>query len=462
MLKKFIGDKAFYRRLFVLMIPIMVQNGITNFVSMLDNIMIGRLGTPEMTGVAVVNQLMFVFNLCIFGAVSGAGIFGAQFFGRGDTDGVRHSFRFKYIFSTVMTVLAVLLFATCGEWLIGLYLKGEGSAQDIAATMVFAKKYMTVMAIGMLPYALSQCYASTLRETNQASVPMCAGIVAVIVNLMFNYVLIFGALGFPALGVAGAAIATVIARFAELAVVAIWSWRNRYENSFIIGAFKSLCIPKELVWRITVKGMPLMINESLWAAGMALLSQCYSMRGFEVVAANNIAQTFYNLFSIVFVSTGGAIGIILGQMLGNGELEEAKAESIRLIAFSVISSVIIGALYAFLGIFIPHLYNVDGSVKILATRLMQITAAAMPFFAFTHSCYFTLRSGGKIAITFVFDCCFVWAINLPVVYLVTKYTDVNILAVFAISESVHILKCVLGGWFVAKGVWIRNLVASDG
>lgn len=461
MLKKFVGDKAFYKRLFVLMIPIMVQNGITNFVSMLDNIMIGRLGTPEMTGVAVVNQLIFIFNLCIFGAVSGAGIFGAQYFGNGDTDGVRHSFRFKYIFSIAMTVLAMILFVTCGEWFIGLYLKGEGSAQDIAATMVHAKKYMTVMGIGLLPYALSQCYASTLRETNRASVPMYAGIIAVIVNLMFNYVLIFGALGFPALGVAGAAIATVIARFAELAVVAIWSWKDRYENGFIIGAFKSLYIPKKLVFKITVKGMPLMLNESLWAAGMAILSQCYSMRGFEVVAANNIAQTFYNLFSIVFVSTGGAIGIILGQMLGSGRLDEAKDESIRLISFSVITSVVIGAIYAFAGIFIPYMYNVEDSVKILATRFMQITAAAMPVFAFTHSCYFTLRSGGKIAITFIFDCCFVWLVNLPVVYLVTKYTSISILAVFAISESVHILKCLLGGWFVAKGVWIKNLVVAE-
>lgn len=429
---------------------------------MLDNIMIGRLGTPEMTGVAVVNQLMFVFNLCIFGAVSGAGIFSAQFFGKGDTDGVRHCFRYKYISSVLLTVAAVALFFTCGDWLIGLYLKGEGDVQDIAATMVFAKKYMTVMALGMLPFALTQCYASTLRETNRASAPMYAGIVAVIVNLMFNYVLIFGAFGFPAFGVAGAAIATVIARFTELAVVMIWSWRDRHENAFITGAFRSLYIPKKLFREITVKGMPLLLNEGLWAMGMALLSQCYSMRGFEVVAANNISQTFYNLFTIVFTATGGAIGIILGQMLGNGQLDEAKEESVKLIAFSVAASVITGAAYAFAGIFIPHMYNVEGSVKTLATQLMLINAVAMPFFAFTYACYFTLRSGGKIAITFVFDCCFVWLINLPVVYLVTKYTDVNILMVFAISESVHILKCVLGGWFVAKGVWIRNLVATSG
>ena len=122
MLKKFIGDKAFYRRVFMIAIPIIIQNGITNFVSLLDNIMIGQVGTVQMSGVAIVNQLMFVFNLCIFGATSGAGIFTAQFFGSGDNDGIRHTFRFKILIGVLLTALGLGAFLFYGTPLIQLYL----------------------------------------------------------------------------------------------------------------------------------------------------------------------------------------------------------------------------------------------------------------------------------------------------------------------------------------------------
>ncbi len=461
MLRKFIGDRGFYKRVFVLLIPIMVQNGITNFVSMLDNIMIGRLGTAEMTGVAVINQLVFVFNLCIFGVVSGAGIFGAQFFGKGDSEGVRHTFRFKIIFSAIIGLLCIFLFTMFGDTLINLYLRGEGDPQSAAAALEYAKKYMYVILIGLLPYAWSQCYASTLRETGQAKIPMHAGIIAVIVNLCFNYVLIYGCFGFPALGVVGAAIATVLARFAELAIVAVWTRKNADSNSFILGAFRSMYIPGRLIWSIVLKGTPLMINETLWGAGVAMVNRCYSLRGLDVVAANNISQTFYNVFAVAFMSVGVAIGIILGQILGSGDLEGAKAESKKLIAFSVFVSIGVGVVYAVAAEFVPLMYNTEPRVKELTTGFMQLTALAMPFIAFSHSSYFTLRSGGKIAITILFDSCFMWVVNVPVVWLAVEFTNLNVLGIFALAEGTSVIKSALGAWLVGKGIWIKNIVADE-
>ena len=189
-------------------VPIMIQNGITNFVGLLDNIMVGCVGSEQMTGVAIVNQLLMVFNLSIFGAISGPGIFGAQFYGSGDREGMRNTFRFKVIICSIIVLGGILIFMCWGENLIGLYLQGEGAATAIDATMHYAKQYLWVMLFGLLPFGVEQIYTSSLRESGETMVPMVAGILAVGVNFVLNLVLIFGLLGFPKLGVVGAAVAT--------------------------------------------------------------------------------------------------------------------------------------------------------------------------------------------------------------------------------------------------------------
>ena len=219
MLKNYIGDRNFYSKMLKLSVPIMIQNGITAFVNMLDNIMVGALGSEEMTGVAVANQLIFIFNLCIFGILSGAGLFSAQFKGKSDHDGIRHTFRFKIIAGVGITAAAMAVFFFFGEGLCSLYMQGQGGDIDPVATLAFAKEYLFLMLIGLIPYTIAQCYASTQRDMSLPVSSMVAGIVAVMVNLILNWILIFGHFGAPKLGIAGAAIATVISRFAELAIV---------------------------------------------------------------------------------------------------------------------------------------------------------------------------------------------------------------------------------------------------
>ena len=454
MIKKFIGDKRFYKRIIVLMLPILIQNGITNFVNMLDNIMVGRVGEIEMTGVSSTNQLIFVFNLCIFGAVSGAGIFGAQFFGSGDTKGLRNTFRFKMIFCTVLSVAVGAIFLFFGEDLIWLYLKSEENTAKATAALAHGYDYLKIMLISFIPAGIVQCYSSTLRETGKTVPPMMAGVIAVLVNLALNYVLIFGNFGAPALGVAGAAIATVTARFVEFFILVIWTARHKE-----IGAYKSLRVPLKLVKQIVVKGFPLMLNETMWALGMAFLNQCYSQRGMAVVTANNIVQTFFNVFSVAFMAVGVSIGIILGQLLGAGKTEEAKDTSTKLIAFSVFTSLVFSVMFAVSAIFIPEIYKIDSSVKLLATRMMQICALAMPLDAFANSSYFTLRSGGEALITFIFDSGFVWVVAVPTAFVLSRFTDIPILPLYAVCQGINIIKCSIGLYFVKKGKWIKNIVS---
>lgn len=455
---KLIGSKNFYKKVFSLIIPIMVQNGITNFVNMLDNIMVGSVGTTEMTGVAITNQLIFVFNLCIFGAISGAGIFGAQYAGKGDSDGVRHTFRFKLIIGVLFSALAILFFVFCGNALISSYLKGDGSIENVIASHNAARSYMLIMLIGFIPFALSQSFSSTLRETGRSVPPMVAGVVAVGVNLAFNYLLIFGKLGCPRLGVAGAAIATVISRFVELFIMIGYTVSTKGINPFIVGAFRSLYVPLDLVKRIIVRGLPLMLNEALWASGMAVVNQCYSVRGLNVVAANNINQTFFNVFAVAYMAVGVSIGIILGQMLGAGETEKAKDAATQLTFVSIVISVVVGAAFFVCAAFIPNLYNTSSEVRRLAVGLMQICAVTMPIEAYAHALYFTLRSGGKTAITFVFDSGFIWIIHVPIAFLLSRFTGVGIFPLYLICQLLALLKSALGFYFVKKGVWANKIV----
>ncbi len=459
MLKKLTGDRAFYRQLLVLMLPIMVQNGITNFVNMLDNIMIGAVGTAQMTGVAVTNQLFFVFNLCIFGAVSGAGIFGAQYFGSGDYEGVRHTFRFKFVFCGLLAAAGIALFVFEGEELLALYMQGEAGSANAAETLNYAKGYMLIMLVGLLPYTIVQCYSSTLRESANPTLPMLAGVAAVVVNLVFNYILIFGKFGAPALGVNGAAIATVLSRFVELAIVMVCSHKDKAKYPFMTGVYRSLYVPKKLIGSLFVKGLPLMVNETLWAAGVAVISQSYSLRGLDAVAASNISQTFWNVFSIAYMAVGVAIGIILGQLLGANKLKEAKEASGKCIAFAFVIASAVAVVYIVCAEFIPLAYNTEPEIRHLATRLMQITAIAMPFGAVTHSSYFILRSGGKMLITFIFDCGFMWGASVSLAFFLSRFTDISFLWLFAAVQSVDAIKALLGVLLVKKGFWVKNIVA---
>ncbi len=435
----------------------MIQNAITNFVGFLDNIMVGQLGTAQMSGVAIVNQFIFVFNLCVFGGLSGAGIFGAQFYGNGDQKGVRDTFRFKVIAGIVIIVGTLAVLLTQGESLIRLYLNGEGSV-DPALTLQYGKEYLAVILLGIIPFVLVQIYASTLRETGQTMVPMISGIVAVFVNLVFNYILIFGHFGAPKLGVAGAAIATVMARVVELLIVVIWTHRNKAKNAFIVGAYRTLRVPADLALRIVKKGMPLLFNEVLWAAGIAVVNQCFSLRGLEVMAGLNISSTIGNLFNVVFIAMGSAVAILVGQQLGANEFERAKETSAKVIAFSVVLTIGTSILMIVLGSLFPRLYNTTPEVRQLATNFIRITACVMPMQAFLHATYFTIRSGGKTVITFLFDSGFSWCVALPFAYLVVHFTGLGILTIFAMYSLLDSIKAVVGFILLKKGIWVQNIV----
>lgn len=458
--KVLVGDREFYSKLFAVAVPMIIQMGITNLASLLDNLMVGKVGTEEMTGVSIANTLIFVFNLMIFGALSGAGIFTAQFYGQGNHEGVRHTVRFKYWSVLLICAIGATVFLLFGETLIQRYLTGEENANiDPVLVTKYGRQYLNLILLQFLPFAIVQVYSSTMKETGQTVVPMVGGILSVFVNLILNYVLIYGKFGAPALGVRGAAIGTIASRVAEMLVVVGWAHLHPEKNQFVKRLYRHFFrVPGDLVKKILIKGFPLFLNEFLWSLGVSVLTYCYSLRGSDVVTAMNISNTLNNLFSVFFLAIGNSVGILVGHLLGAGKLEEAKLTAYRIVAFSSMLCVVIGgALAATSGLF-PQMYNTYPEIRALASKFIVVLGCFMPMNAYLHATYFTIRSGGKTLVTFLFDCCFMWVVTIPVAYVLAKFTALPIVPLYAVCTGIDLIKCTIGTVLMAKGMWLNNIV----
>lgn len=371
---------------------------------------------------------------------------------------MRHVLRFKLYFVIAASVLGILILHFFGSPLISLFLHEGSEEGDLVKTLNFGLDYLKIMLIGLPLYAVSQCYASSLKETGETFIPMIGSGTAVLVNLAFNYILIFGKFGFPVMGVKGAAIATVLSRVVELAIIAIWAHTHTKRFGFFSKLYSSFRVPKALTFDIIKKGSPLMFNELLWSMGMSTLTACYSMRGLATVNALNISSTVSNLFNVVFMAIGSSIAIIVGNLLGAGKFEEARDTDRKIITMSVLGCFIFGSLLAVSAKYIPNLYETTDEVKSLATSFLLICAVSMPLNAFTHGCYFTLRSGGQTKITMAFDSCFVWVICIPLAYCLANFTSIPIIPMFIICTATELIKCVIGYFFVKSDRWVKNIV----
>ena len=204
--------------------------------------------------------------------------------------------------------------------------------------------------------------------------------------------------------------------------------------------------------------MPLLVNECLWAIGMSLLSMSYSMHGLAVVAGISISSTVTNLFNMVFMAFGTSIGIVVGQLLGADQFEEAVDVDRKMIALSIFVSILVAAVVFFAGSFFPMLYNTTQESKELALYFIRVSACFMPIVSFMHATYFTLRSGGKVWITFLFDSVFILCINVPMAFLLYSVFHLSIWVIFPLIQAMDLLKCIFGFILIKRRVWVHNIV----
>ncbi len=457
-MKKFIGDKKFYRLLLAILIPIVLQQLLTQFVNLLDNIMIGIVGNNEMTGVSLANQILFVYNLCVFGSLSGASIFATQYFGARNKDGYQEAFKFKWLMGIIIFVIFTLVLIFFNEPLLKAFINSnEGDFTDPTIVLEEGKKYLLIMLVGNLFFMLKEIYASSLREMKETLFPMICGVIAIFINLVLNYLLIYGKLGLPELGVSGAAIATVISRVVEFIIIVIYTYFKRHKFDYLIGIFKKPLPHLRAVKRFLPKTLLLLSNEFFWSLGLTVVVSCYSLRGLDAIASLNIANTVCNLFITLGTSLGNATAIVIGNMLGSGETKEAKDASYKILAFAIVAATGFTILMIISSFIVPNIYDTSDSIREVARVLIIIGALFLPVQAFNTCSYFILRAGGKVLLTILFDSVYIWIVRLPLAFVLSKFTGLSIIWLYLLISSTDVLKTFLGYYLVDKGIWLKQL-----
>lgn len=456
-MSKLIGSKQFYKEVIAIIIPIMIQQGITTFVGLLDNIMVGRLNVDAIAGVSIANQIIFIVTIALVGGLAGPGIFIAQYFGAKDEEALKQAFRAKMILAFLITVVAMVVLFIFGETFVRAFAKNDDQSLGVynEVAIAYGMDYLRVITLGLPFLAGIQLYASTFREVAQTKVPMFAGIISVFVNLSFNMLLIFGYLGFPRLEVEGAAIATFIARIVEFGILLYVAYKTKMV--FTQDIFKHFRIDKKRFNNLVKKSIPLLTNELLWSTSMTLLLWAYSQRGTSVTAAYNISNTVANLFFIIFGALATGISVMVGNELGANQIEKAKENAYKLLFFSVIVCLGFGLILAIIAPFVPNLYNVTESVKTQATQFMWVISGLMWIFAFNAGCFFILRAGGMVVLTLLFDSFFAWIVILPIAVILSLYTTIPVIVIYLLAELTNLIKGFIGFHFVKNGKWARNL-----
>ena len=447
-MKTFIGDRQFYKTLFQVAAPLVLQQLITTSVQLVDNVMVGRLGESSIGAVSVINQLYFIVILVTFGAYAGAGIFTSQFFGSGDHDKLKQTFRFKLITGALIALIALIIFTVFGENLIRLFTKNPETIKQGLA-------YLKIARWSAFPWVISVAISNTFREMSITKPLLYISIVAIITNTLLNFLLIFGLLGFPALGVTGAAIATFISRFVELGLMIVLLIKKG--SIFNTKMTQMLHIQPKLLKSMIIMSIPLTLNELLWSTGQTAFLHAYSTRGDSALAALNISGAISQLVFVTFGGIATAVAVLVGNTLGKNALDEAKDNARKLIAFSVFFAVIAGLILFILSFFILNIYDVAETTKDIARFNIRINALFIPVYSFNVALFFTLRSGGDTKSTFLIDSGYMWVVAVPIAMVLAYFTDLKVTMMFLLIQSLDLPKMFFGLSRFRKEHWVKNL-----
>ena len=456
LIQTYLPDKRFFRQILSIAMPMMIQNTFTNLINLVNNVTVGRLGTEQLAGVAVANQLMSVYIMCIWGAMSGAEIFGAQFHGKKDTDSMRNTFRFMLLVAFLVSAVSAAIFLVWGEPLIKLYIYSDAEGSDTALALREGTRYLRLLLVSFLPLGLNMAYTSILRVNDENMIPLYASIAGVLSSLTANFLLI------PRIGIYGAAIASILSRFIEAAINIVWCHTHPERMTFLKGAFRHFRVPRKLAGQILRTGMPLTVNETVWQLGVAAITQCYSVRGLSSVAAVNISSTIQFLTSVSVFALGAAVGVVMGNLLGAGDRKGAEAASRQLQGFSVVVGLFVSLLLAAMGTLVSFFYpNLPAEVHEIARWLIWGEAFDAILNSYYNCCYYIIRSGGKTVTTFLFDSGFIWGVSVVAAMIIAYRTSIAIVPFYWIERALDIFKCVIFFVLVKRGSWIQILSGAD-
>lgn len=444
-------NKEFYVYALRIAIPLMLQQLVTASVNLLDNLMVGQLGDAAIAGVAAANRFYMIATFATFGIEGAVSIFMAQYYGAKDQEHVKQAFRFGVVAGYIIVTPFILLGLFFPESILGFFTKDPEVIQQ-------GILYLRLAVLTYLPMSLSMAIGNAMRSLGETKVPMMASIVAILTNAILNYTFIFGHFGAPALGVSGAALATIIARVIEMILLITILLRKHFMFSTHIRDL--FHISPRLAKAMIIKAIPLTTNEILWSSGMGTLFMFYSTRGKEVMAGMSIAGSIADIFFTLFSGMAVATTVIVSQSLGANELDKAKDSAYKLIRLAILMAITLGILMFSSTFFIPQLFNVSDYSKQIATTFNRVQSFMFWIYMLSAQMFFILRAGGDTKSTLLMDAVFMWCVNIPVVGFVTYFTGWPALGLYLVGNSTDFIKAIFAFRLFRKEKWLKNLTHS--
>jgi putative MATE family efflux protein len=439
-----------FKSLFVIALPIILQNLMQSTVNMLDTLMVGQLGSVEIAAVGLGNQIYMLLNMVLFGISSGGAIFIAQFWGKKENSGIWKMEGVMFSFSMVIALIFTFASVFFPKFLIGLYSK-DFHVIEIGA------RYLRIVAFSFPFFAMSFAFSMALRSTEHVKLPMVATMISLVLNAILNYLLIFGIGFFPSLGIVGAAIATCISRIVECFILFIVAYSKKYE---VASSIKNLFSFTLFEVRKFIKiAFPVIINEAIWGLGTSMHSLIMGRTSTEAISAFNITGTISQITWVFFIGVGNAAGIIIGKKIGEGNETEARKYANTLSWFMPVMAVFIGLLLIPISKFLPFMFNVEANILVQAKMMLMILMCCYPLNAF-NMCWVVgiCRAGGDTVFAAIIDVCFMWIIAIPLAACVAYFTNVQPYIIYICLLSEQIFKAIVGFYRIKSGKWLHNVV----
>lgn len=454
---KLFGSAEFYKKALLIAIPVMLQQLIQSLVSLIDNFMVSGLGDVSMSGVNVAGQVLFVFMIFVNTICMSGGIFLTQFYGAKDEKGMQQAFRFKLVLGLAAFIPYSFVCIVFPRQVLSLMLIGNTQAEQILAEAV---RYIRIMFFMGPMMTVSVCIASSMRDMGNVRFPLAVTVVATLTNTLFNWILIYGHLGFPALGVEGAAIATVIARTLEF-VIFITAYIIR-RPEFAVRLKDIGKIDRSLFREILKKGALMLFCEMVWVLSETVTTAIYNGRGgADVVSGMSSSFAIANLFFVAFGGIYNATGVVLGKTLGRGDLDEARKEKRWLLSGAAVFGFFMVGFALATTLFIPVVFGrLSVSAISICRRMVIMMAVFTPVWVYMNAQQAVARAGGDTKMGAYTDAMITIFVMLPLLFGLGFLTDIGPVELYLCIKLIDLAKVVIFHFWLKKERWLRNLTVA--
>ncbi|NLW60187.1 MAG: MATE family efflux transporter [Firmicutes bacterium] len=432
-----------------LAIPVIIQNFIGSFLNMVDTVMVGRLGETAIAAVGIANQYFFIFMMFLIGLSAGCAVFIAQFWGRKDLKNIRRILGVGLVSALLVSALFVMVGVLFPRRIITLF---NNDPQVIAE----GSRYLQIVLCSYLFTGIAFVYVHALRAIGNTLLPMAVSTVALVCNVFFNYMLIFGKFGAPALGVAGAAIATVIARVVETGVlVAVIYWRR----GVLAASFGELrAFDRRFVRKAYQTIIPVILNDICWGLASLIYAVVYGRMGTQAVATIQIVNTITNLFMVVIFGLSSAAAVMIGNSIGAGQVKRARIYAKRFSVLAVVLGVVLGLMLAVASPYMLNAFNVSAQVRKSTQTIIYIVAVIFFIRVFNIIAIVgVLRGGGDARSAFLLEGFTMWLIGVPLTIVGAFVLRLPVHLVYGLGLCEELTKGLLCLWRLRSGRWIHNV-----